>query len=316
VQEIPARDARGEALAWARRLRADVDDVLVLEPAPPAVAEPPWYADREPDGDRVVAPFGPGEWRWETLAGEDRVLRAWCEERWLGPYRRLRALPAQFAPTRDALHLLARLVISPAREAANGKIGLRWTLGGFGTPFFGPDAQVRVEAGTLVTAQRARGWRAPIETIGAARELLGELAGPAPDEPDQPLRVDPASAVALGDLYGFASSVLEELRHATGEPARVQLWPEHFDVAIEIGDEAAGQRAACGVSPGDADHAEPYLYVAPFAQVPAGALWQATGFAGAELGYRELTAAADQRASALEFFQTRLADLRRLSADG
>ncbi len=34
----------------------------------------------------------------------------------------------------------------PARYHANGKIGLRFTRAGFGTPFFGADEQVRVAA--------------------------------------------------------------------------------------------------------------------------------------------------------------------------
>jgi hypothetical protein len=42
----------------------------------------------------------------------------------------------------------------------------------------------------------------------------------------------------------------------------VQLWPEHFDIAMSLGPE--GARANYGGSPGDADHAEPYLYVGPW----------------------------------------------------
>ncbi len=311
MEEIAARDAHAEALGWARLVRGQARDVLVLEPAPPAVDEPPWFADREPDGDGVVRPFGPPQWRWETLAGDEPALREWCAARWLGPYRRLRELPARFAPTRAALHALALEVISPAREAANGKIGLRWTLGGFGTPFFGADAQVRVEADMLVVQERGRAWRAAIETLDAARELLGELAGAPRADGTEPLAVDGAAATALGELYGFASSVLAELRYGAPElePSRVQLWPEHFDVAVELGSEAAGQRATYGLSPGDADHAEPYLYVAPWGKTPAGELWRARGFSGAELSYSEIVGAASQRGAALNFYRARLEQL-------
>jgi hypothetical protein len=108
--------------------------------------------------------------------------------------------------------------------------------------------------------------------------------------------------------------VLEQLRAEAlpeWEPSRVQLWPEHFDVAVEIGNEQAELRAALGGSPGDDTHPEPYLYVAPWTAPPEGELWQAVGFPGAELSYAELLAAPDQRAAALEFFRVRLSALNR-----
>src|SRR5256885_1014850 len=72
--------------------------------------------------------------------------------------------------------------------------------------------------------------------------------------------VDEDAARCLADWYGFAASVLEQLRAeapAELEPSRVQLWPEHFDMSVELGPEAAGQRAGFGCSPGDAQHPEP-----------------------------------------------------------
>ena len=76
-----------------------------------------------------------------------------------------------------------------------------------------------------------------------------------------------------------------------------------------MGDEAAGQRANYGFSPGDDDHDEPYAYVGPWTAEVGGGLWNATGFRGAELTYSELLAATDQRAAALDFFTTRRAAL-------
>ncbi|MGA2469198.1 MAG: hypothetical protein ABSG64_00730 [Solirubrobacteraceae bacterium] len=309
MEAVPARDARAEAAERARTLRGADCEVRILEPAPPAVDEPPWFADHEPAGERIVSPFGALELRWETLAAEDPSLRRWCEERWLGPYRRLAALPAHFASTRDALHELAEQVISPAREQANTKIGLRWTLGGFGTPFFADDVQVRVEHGALVVQKRASATRAPITTLQAARELLGDLAAPARNNASTGvLEVDPAAATALGDWFGFATSVLEELRYGVKD-AVTQLWPEHFDVSVELGSEGAGQRAGYGSSPGDDEHPVPYLYVAPWGQTPEGDRWQAIGFSGAELGYDALLATDDQRGLALAFYRGALADL-------
>ena len=113
-------------------------------------------------------------------------------------------------------------------------------------------------------------------------------------------RVD---APLLGDLFGFGASVLEELRvrWAAIDDTRVQLWPEHFDLSI---DAAPGVvvRATYGVSPGDDDHPEPYLYVAPW-EKQDGAPWTDPYFGGAVLAYADLLAADDQRAAAFEFFE-------------
>jgi hypothetical protein len=92
----------------------------------------------------------------------------------------------------------------------------------------------------------------------------------------------------------------------------VQLWPEHFDISVELGAEAAGRRAGYGASPGDEQHPEPYLYVVPWGDTPDGELWQASGFSGAELPYVALLEAGSGRAQrelALDFFSQRLAAL-------
>jgi hypothetical protein len=278
--------------------RAEAEDMLggdyearVLEPSPPAVTEAPFADDpvdpgEVPEGRRLVSPVhNRGDLTWDEIASEDPELAPWCADRWLGAWKRLEPLPATFTETRVALHKVAEAVVAPARRPDN-EIGLRYTRGGFGTPFFeldGTDCQVRVEHGELV---RQRGNE--------------EEREPLPD-------VDPASATALGDFYGLACSVLEQLRadEADGDPSPVQLWPEHFDIAIELGSEAAGQRANFGASPGDDQHDEPYLYVGPWSAEVSGELWNAKGFGGAELAYSKLIAASDQRKAALEFMRER-----------
>jgi hypothetical protein len=296
-------------------------EVRVLEPSPPAVDSAPWYADDPvargavPAGRQVVSPVGTGDLHWDELARDDAELAEWCADRWLGAYRRLPEVPGRLVPTRLALHALAERVISPARRQANTKIGLRYTRGGFGTPFYGRDIQVRV-AGTELIVQEAGAERhAPISTLDAAADHIGRDA--LPDDLElggDALEVDPAAAAFLGEWYGFAASVLEELRAGADEqlvPSRVQLWPEHFDLALELGAEDVGARAAYGLSPGDDVHPEPYLYVAPWVAPDPGELWQASAFNGAELPYAELLAASDQRSCALEFFSARLAALIR-----
>jgi hypothetical protein len=78
-------------------------------------------------------------------------------------------------------------------------------------------------------------------------------------------------------------------------------------MSVEMGSEAAGQRAGYGCSPGDDDHPEPYVYVVPWESSAAvGEGWNATGFTGAELPYPDLLSAPDQRALALDFLRGRL----------
>lgn len=309
------RDPRKEA---SERL-GNRYEVRVLEPSPPAVREEPWFADDPPARDDVpagrmlVSPVATGDLTWQQLADAEPKLAGWCAERWLAAYPRLEPLPFTFEDTRDSLHRVAERVISPARQRDNGKIALRWTLGGFGTPFFGADAQIRVEGGQLVIDAGGEERRHPIVTIAGAAAAIGfDLVGATEEQLDAPLAIDPAAARVLGDWYGFATSVLEELR-AEAPPdsfaSRVQLWPEHFDVAVELGSEEEGRRANFGGSPGDESHPEPYLYVGPWIERPPDELWQARGFPGAEMTYAELLAAPDQRAAALDFFRARIAAL-------
>lgn len=298
----------------------------VLEPSPPAVNTPQWFADDPvaPDpgvaGLPLLSPVTTGVLSWDELAREEPDLTDWCADRWLGAWRPLPALGDRdrFVATRDALHAVAECVVAPTRRRANGKIGLRYTVGGFGTPFFGHGEQVRVEGSEIVVVRDGREARAPVTTVGAAARLVGIEPGPPADlyqpatavEPDAVLAVDSRAARLIGDWFGLACSVLEEMRAVTGATdARTQLWPEHFDLSVDLGDEAAGARGTFGASPGDTAHPEPYLYVTHWADVPADPYWNDTAFGGASLPYGTLIGADNQRTAALDFFRTGLAVL-------
>lgn len=222
---------------------------------------------------------------------------------------RLDALPDGFATTVASLHRVAERIVAPARKPDN-EIALEATPGGFGTPFFEHDGsrhQVRVEGAELVHAEGDHERRAPLESLAVAAEAVAELL-PGAELDDEPLAVDPASSRVLGEWYGFGAAILARLLTAatTADAATpVRLWPEHFDIAIELGAESDGVRANYGASPGDGDHPEPYLYVGPWSAEVEGDLWRATGFKGAELTYAELLEAADQGAAALDFFTIR-----------
>jgi hypothetical protein len=294
-------------------------DARVLEPSPPAVTEAPWFAD-----DPVNDPSAPGlpvlapvpiagaASTWDDVVRAEPELASWCANLWLAASRPL-VLPGDLyalGDTRRSWHVLAEHVVAAARYRANGKIGLRFTRGGFGTPFFGADEQVRIDAAGVVVIRGDEATVHPITTAGAVAQAIGIEPG-APTEvytpttsldPDAPLPVDRSSAQFIGDWFGFGASVLEELRAraaASDDPARVQLWPEHFDLSVDFGQEDASRRATYGASPGDDAHDAPYVYVSPWAE-QHGDFWNEQTFAS--LSLTEFAAAADQRAAALDFF--------------
>jgi len=287
-------------------------DVRVLEPSPPALNEAPYFADDPVEGGDVVPLERPGARSWQTvceeLADGDPDLAGWCADRWLAAWHPLVALPDSFAATRRALQAVAEHVIVAARYQANGKIGLRFTRAGFGTPLFGADRQARVEGGQLVLVSDGEVQRAPLTTLKAAGDFIGVAPGAPTNvytpatalEPDAPLAVDEMAATALGDWYGFCASVLEQLRGEAADASRTQLWPEHFDLAVDLGDEAAGRRANYGGSPGDEGHPGPYLYIGPWTH-QEGPFWNESF--GASLSYADLLAAGDQRQAALDFLR-------------
>jgi hypothetical protein len=291
-------------------------DVRVLEPSPPAVGGP-LFADDPVAGGEVVPLDRAGTRSWASLCEGDPELAAWCGERWLAGWHRLVALPDSFAETRAGLHTLAEQVVAPARYEANGKIGLRFTRGGFGTPFLvsdgsGAETQVRVDDGELVVVAGGAIRRSPVTTLGEATRFVGLASPGAPVAVYAPttsgdqaavLAVDRAAARAVGEWYGFCASVLEQLRSESADASLVQLWPEHFDLAVDLGDGEAGGRANFGGSPGDDGHPEPYLYVGPWAP-RTGPFWNEPF--GASLAYPSLLAvdtAADQRELALAWLR-------------
>jgi hypothetical protein len=295
-------------------------DARVLEPSPPAVVDGDLFADDPVAGDGstgrpVVAPVSSADLTWDQWLGERPERAPWAAARWLGAWRRLPPLPPTCDETRLALHRLVVYVASPARQRVNGKMALRWTFGGFGTPFFGDDEQVRVAGAGLVRQRGLEVQAAPITTLNGAAELVldgppdlawaGKFDVPAAGDLDERLAVDPEAAAFLGDWFGFAWSVLEELRAepASTEPSRTQLWPEHFDAAFDCLPQ--DRRCTFGVSPGDAAVPEPYLYVLPwrFDEAPPSEFWNSTSFRGAILPFGRLVGADDQRTAALTFLR-------------
>ena len=229
---------------------------------------------------------------------------------------KLAPLPETFASTREALHAVGERIVAPARKPDN-EIALMATPGGFGTPPFelaGERLQVRVEDVELVFERDGAVERAPLESLNAAARLLGPGCCPAA-RPRIPAgsRSTRSPPRRLADFYVFSGACFDTFARAW-IPARGLrrsiLWPEHFDIALEAGAEEAGLRANYGASPGDEQHAEPYLYVGPWTAGPQGELWNASAFNGAEIGYADLLDGGDPAAAALDFFTARHRALR------
>jgi hypothetical protein len=227
------------------------------------------------------------------------------------------SLPDEFAATRDALHAVAEHVCAAARYAAEQRIGLQPSAGGFGTPSFGDDEQVRVDGITLVHRRDGHERRSPLTTLADAAAFVGVPLGlpatvyPAVTkaDPDMVISVDAGAARILADWFAFGTDALAAVRGHYGAhaPTPTTLWPEHFDCAMELGDADAGTRANFGASPGDAAIPEPYLYVGPWDAARRTGALGAHDF-GAARTYGELRATGDPGAAARAFF-TEAADL-------
>ncbi|NNE72418.1 MAG: hypothetical protein HKN26_02025 [Acidimicrobiales bacterium] len=226
-------------------------------------------------------------------------------------------LPADFEAKRDDAHRLAYAVVAEARHAKAERFGLRYLAGGFGTPVFGDNERVRVAEGELIHEADGAERRSPITTLRAAAQFVGIEPGTTGAEHDSPelgdvdveLRVDAELTGFLDAWYGLA---VESLRRIGADPlaaevSPIQLWPGHFDPALEIGDQDAGQRATYGASPGDAAHPEPYLYVGAWADVDrSDPFWNESAFTGASLSFAELCLADDPREAAFAFYRSAL----------
>lgn len=176
------------------------------------------------------------------------------------------------AATRSSLQVVAEHLLSADLHRHTGRIGLRQTPGGFGTPTFivgGVTRQLRVAASGLVVRHGDERHLFPLTTIGELAEESGIVAGAPADvysptttlDLDAPLTADHPAIDHLAVFLRHSAEALERLvaDHPDDEATSPQLWPEHFDFALSFGEVNYG---ACL---GDSSHDLPYLYVGPFA---------------------------------------------------
>ena len=169
------------------------------------------------------------------------------------------------AATRRGWHALAEQVLAGPQYRAAGTIRLQVTPGGFGQ-VKGP---LRVEGGELV----GDGVRMPIRgTLAELAAAVGVEPGAPADlyhdhadlGPTEPLEVDPAAAA---ELAGWLARGEQGMRALAPDQQPV-LWPEHFDLGIQL------DEVNYGISTGDAGHPLPYAYVGPWTP-RTGPFWNA-----------------------------------------
>jgi len=225
-------------------------------------------------------------------------------------------VPDELSQTRVALHRLATYVIAPARYRVTERFGLRATAGGFGTPEFG-GRRIRVEGIEIVDESDGSARRAPITSLAAASTFLGapidETTAAEHDSPplgdvDEDLGINLEASRWLGEWFRVAFEALTIVRgdEESVDGSEPQLWPGHFDPAIEVGDE--DHRASYGASPGDHAITEPYLYVSAWwpdrlTLVRSDEQWNAPGFVGRVLPVSEFVAVDDPVATAVDFWR-------------
>jgi hypothetical protein len=167
--------------------------------------------------------------------------------------------------TRRALHAVAEQVLAGPQYRSAGTIRLNITPGGFGQ-VKGP---LRVEGDELVGERGRVPLRGTITELAAAVAVEpgapeGLYSDHAELGPADPIGVDPVAAAEIADWLARGDQALRALAPDV-EPV---LWPEHFDLGIQL------DEVNYGISPGDAGHPRPYAYVGPW-KLRTGPFWNA-----------------------------------------
>lgn len=227
--------------------------------------------------------------------------------------------------TRHTLHRIANHVLARAEHAANAHVGLRATPGGFSTTTIRPDRErIRVSGAALVRESAAPSgtWTRSMAIDGSTLAELAAFAEvdlntefsaghdtPPVGDVDEPLALHARSAQHIADWYSLTTQALDRIVQEApsfSTPSLVQLWPEHFDAALDMAfdpEAPTERRVNMGGSPGDGFHAAPYLYVGPWTPDRPGDadFWNAPF--GAVLGDHDLAAATDPVAAAHAFLR-------------
>jgi hypothetical protein len=184
------------------------------------------------------------------------------------------------AATRRSLHAVAELVLAGPQYRAIGKLRLQVIPDGFatvGTPELrAVGTQVDDAGGVAVTINGRTAREIGAELGVTAGQPEGAYDGGSGVDLDEMLTVQAGQAAVIMGAFSLGHDAL--IAFASAETPI--LWPEHFDVAIRVGD------TNYGVSSGDGFSDEPYAYVGVSAPPAGDAFWNAPF--GAALPLREL----------------------------
>ena len=141
---------------------------------------------------------------------------------------------------RGTLHQVAFYILAPVRQTANSKIGLRFTMGGSARPSSAPTGN----SGSRAHLVDQRGMEAivePLTTFGAARRQGGSRVSCRSRARRAGMTTgawmssrNTSASLHRGSERSPGFSRSSDSRHRT-RPVTVQIWPEHFDAAVEIG---------------------------------------------------------------------------------
>jgi hypothetical protein len=171
---------------------------------------------------------------------------------------------------------VAEQILASDLQRQTSRIGLRQFVGGFAQPEHAVDGErrrLRVDGLDLVVRHGDVERRHRLTTLAGAAAAAGvqlgfptDLYAPATADIDghDDLTLDLASARRIAECFALGQGALAEMqrRYPDDAPTVSQLWSEHFDLACTL------DEVNYGVSPGDTDHDEPYLYVGPWTLRP------------------------------------------------
>ena len=187
--------------------------------------------------------------------------------------------PDSFDSTRAALHALAEHVLGAAalprrrahRPACRRRAGSVRRSSATASEFGSKASNwcTSVPARRRASASRRSARRHSSSAFRSARPH--RCTSPRPRVcPTHRSRSTGAAARMLADWYAFGAGLLDELRATYGSrmPSPAAIWPEHFDLACEIGDDDAGDPRQLRRLPGRRPISQPYLYVEPVGRGP------------------------------------------------
>jgi hypothetical protein len=198
--------------------------------------------------------------------------------------------------TRRGLHAVAETLLAGHQWRQTGSIRLYASPSGFSTGTLESDGSRLCVRGTDLVVADGNG-----ERVIPLQGTLGELAARAEIDFGAPegvypsgssatgsdrVRIDATAAETIAHAYALGDEALRALAatHRPDDPPTPVLWPEHFDIAISLGE------VDFGVSAGDDTISEPYAYVGPW-KPRRGQFWEQSF--GAARRVRDLSAASD-----------------------